>query len=70
MVSFACGFCSPTSERAELVHTWNARLRRLGLSPAPPGSSELGDRVKAAMVNGRRRLEPLRLKAVSRIRPR
>lgn len=66
-VSLSCGFRSPTSERAEKIHTCNIRLRRMGLSPSPPGRSELVDRAKAAVVQGRRRLAPLGAKTVARL---
>jgi hypothetical protein len=66
-VSLSCGFRSPLSERAEMVHTCNIRLRRMGLSPNLPERSALRDRAKAALVQGRRGLEPLRAKAVERL---
>jgi hypothetical protein len=66
-VSLSCGFRSPLSEQAEMIHTCNIRLRRMGLSPSPPGGSELRDRAKVALVQGRRRLEPLRVKAAGRL---
>ncbi|CAA9271230.1 MAG: hypothetical protein AVDCRST_MAG76-3386 [uncultured Acidimicrobiales bacterium] len=69
-VSLSCGFRSPSSERAMLVHTCNVRLRRMGISPSPPGTSEVRDRAKAALVQGRRRLEPVRTKALKLLRTR
>jgi hypothetical protein len=63
-VAFSCGFVGRSSERAQLVHTVNVRLRRLGLTPAPPGSP-LRDGAKVALVRGRRRIEPLRRKVAA-----
>ena len=41
---------TPFTMRAERVHAFNRRLRRLGLKPAPPGRSERVDKAKAAAV--------------------
>jgi len=45
-ISLSITFRTAVSERAERVHTVNARLRRLHLSPRPAGSSERVDRAK------------------------
>jgi hypothetical protein len=55
-VALSCGFRSPQSERAELVYRCNVKLRRVGLSPSPPGRSEWADRAKAAAVLARSRV--------------
>jgi Cupin superfamily protein len=47
-VSFSIPFYTEFSERAESVNRINRRLRKLHLSPRPPGTSEPVDRVKAA----------------------
>ncbi len=47
-VSFSIPFYTEFSERAESVNRINLRLRKLHLSPRPPGASEPIDRVKAA----------------------
>jgi hypothetical protein len=47
-VSFSIPFYTEFSERAESVNRINRRLRKLHLSPRPPGASEPVDRVKAA----------------------
>jgi hypothetical protein len=47
-VSFSIPFYTAVSERAEYVNEVNRRLRRLRLSPRPPGESEPVDRAKAA----------------------
>jgi hypothetical protein len=47
-VSFSIPFYTEFSERAEFVNRINRRLRKLHLSPRPPGASEPVDRVKAA----------------------
>jgi hypothetical protein len=45
-ISLSITFRTAGSERAERVHVINSRLRRLHLSPRPPGSSEPADRAK------------------------
>lgn len=47
-VSFSIPFYTEFSERAEFVNRINRRLRKLHLSPRPPGASQPVDRVKAA----------------------
>jgi hypothetical protein len=47
-VSFSITFRSASSEGRELVYRANARLRKLGLSPRPPGQSVLLDSTKRA----------------------
>ena len=47
-ISFSIPFYTEFSERAEFVNRINRRLRKLHLSPRPPGASEPVDRVKAA----------------------
>jgi hypothetical protein len=47
-VSLSITFRTPSSERAERVNALNARLRRAGLRPKPPGTSERTDRAKEA----------------------
>lgn len=54
-VSFSCVFRTTASDRTELVHQCNARLRARGLRPRPPGSPAR-DRAKAALLRGRRRM--------------
>jgi hypothetical protein len=45
-VSFSITFRTAESERRELLYKANARLRKLGLTPAPAGQSILLDRTK------------------------
>jgi hypothetical protein len=45
-VSFSITFRTTESERRELLYKANARLRKLGFSPTPPGESILLDRTK------------------------
>jgi hypothetical protein len=45
-VSFSITFRSESSQARELVYRANARLRKLGLSPRPPGQSLLLDQTK------------------------
>jgi hypothetical protein len=47
-ISFSITFRSEESERRELLFKANARLRKLGLSPTPPGASVLLDGTKHA----------------------
>ena len=51
-ISLSITFRSERSRRNERVHKMNARLRRLRLSPRPPGVSEKSDRAKAAVAGG------------------
>jgi hypothetical protein len=45
-ISLSITFRTAVSERAEHVHAVNARLRRLHLTPTPPGRSRTTDRAK------------------------
>jgi ribosomal protein L16 Arg81 hydroxylase len=47
-VSFSITFRSESSQRRELLYKANARLRKLGLDPTPPGQSILLDSTKHA----------------------
>jgi hypothetical protein len=47
-VSLSITFATPVSEQTRRVHSINAKLRRIGLKPAPPGKRPLADRQKAA----------------------
>ena len=47
--SLSITFRTRQTEQAERVMRFNARLRRLRLSPRPAGSSSTGDRVKAGL---------------------
>ena len=63
-VSLSITFRTRSSERAERVNALNARLRRSGLKPKPPGTSERIDRTKetayVALFGWRSRLGRLR----------
>jgi JmjC domain len=48
-VSLSITFRTQASLRAERVHIVNARLRQLGMSPKPPGSSAVPDRIKESV---------------------
>jgi hypothetical protein len=48
-ISLSITFRSRSSLRAERVHRVNARLRQMGLSPRPAGTSETGDRAKESV---------------------
>lgn len=49
-VALSCTFENDWSERARLVEACNARLRQLGITAAPPGTSDTRDAVKAGVV--------------------
>jgi hypothetical protein len=49
-VSFSIPFYTRASERAEYTNRVNTRLRRLGVSPRPPGASTTVDRAKATLM--------------------
>jgi hypothetical protein len=49
-VSFSIPFYTRYCERTDQVHRVNKRLRRLHLSPRPPGASPAIDRAKASML--------------------
>ena len=49
-ISFSITFRSESSRARELVYRANARLRKLGLSPRPPGQSVLLDSAKRATL--------------------
>jgi hypothetical protein len=73
-ISFSITFRSESSRARELVYRANARLRKLGLSPRPPGQSVLLDSTKraafAALLELRRACGLDRLNARARLRPR
>jgi hypothetical protein len=50
-LSLSITFRTARSERIELAHRCNARLRKLGLSPQPAGDSALADRLKASYIS-------------------
>jgi hypothetical protein len=55
-VSLSITFQTPENERAIRVHSVNAKLRRLGLSPRPPGQRARLDRRKEACAKALGRL--------------
>jgi JmjC domain len=59
-ISLSITFRTALSEQAERVHVVNSYLRRLHLSPRPPGSSVRRDRAKEIVFLLRRRLKGLR----------
>jgi hypothetical protein len=54
-ISISVGFRTRATEQANLVHECNARLRRFGLRPSPPGGSERRDRAKVELLTWARR---------------
>jgi Cupin superfamily protein len=59
-ISLSITFRTAVSERAERVHVVNSYLRRVHLSPRPPGSSQPIDRAKEIVFLLRKRLKDLR----------
>jgi cupin superfamily protein len=55
--ALSASFSTAASERAELVHLVNRRLRRLHVQPRGPGTSERTDRAKATGITWARRLK-------------
>jgi hypothetical protein len=55
-ISFSLPFYTQYSRRAEDVNRINKRLRKLGLSPRPPGRSDPIDHAKAAVLRSMRAL--------------
>ena len=60
-ISFSVGFQTSADHLRRGVYQWNARARKLGLTPKPYGHGELRDRVKGSVMVGafeaRRRLK-------------
>jgi len=61
-ISFSIPFFTPYCQRAEQVHVINRRLRKLHLSPRPPGTSEPLDRTKVAVARSWNRVHGARRK--------
>ncbi len=65
-ITISVGFRTRATEQANLAHECNARLRRFGLHPAPPGRSESLDRAKVELLTwarrGRRAAQPVMTK--------
>ena len=59
-VSFSVTFHTQAIIRNKILHGGNARLRRLGFHPAPPGRRPRLDRVKYAAYLASHRLDALR----------
>ncbi len=59
-VSLSITFATPASQKTRRVHAINARLRRLGLSPTPPGRRPRLDRGKVAGFNAMGRVRALK----------
>jgi hypothetical protein len=54
-IGLSCSVRTNTSNRVELAHTFNSKLRRLGLRPQMPGAQPRLDAAKAVAVTARRR---------------
>jgi ribosomal protein L16 Arg81 hydroxylase len=55
-ISFSVTFRTARSAREASIHWLNGKLRRLGLSPRPPGKGLVGDAAKAWTARGARRM--------------
>lgn len=55
-VSLSITFRTPVSDRAARVHSFNSRVRRLGMSPRPPGEHVATDRAKERVLTSLGRL--------------
>jgi hypothetical protein len=64
-ISLSVTFRTQESRRAELIHRFNARLRRLHMSPKPAGSSST-DGIKAALEGWNRRIRRVDTRAKRR----
>jgi hypothetical protein len=62
-VSIAVTFRTALGLRHEKVHAFNGYVRRLGLTPSPPGRSRVRDRTKAGVIDMWRRRPGRRLAA-------
>jgi hypothetical protein len=49
-VAVSCSYHTAECERTQVVHACNTRMRRLGLSPRPAGSSRSTDLIKASVL--------------------
>lgn len=58
-VSLSITFRTPATVRTQRVHSVNAKLRRLRLSPPPPGARPLADRTKATLWGSLQRVRTL-----------
>lgn len=55
-VSLSITFRTPVTERAARVHRFNARMRRMKMSPRPPGDHVATDKAKASVLESLGRL--------------
>jgi hypothetical protein len=69
-ITISCGFRTRTTVQANLVHECNARLRRYGLHPKPPGASLHRDRAKVELLTWARRARRASEPVVAQVRKR
>jgi hypothetical protein len=62
-VALSCGYSTVVTERAEVVHRTNARLRQLRLPTRPPGRSPVVDTGKILVYRSARRLQAVARRA-------
>lgn len=68
-ISFSITFRSETSQARELIYRANAKLRKLGISPRPPGRSLLLDSTKRGAFAALARIKRLLARAEAGARP-
>jgi hypothetical protein len=59
-MSLSITFRTEASAQAERLHRFNARMRKLHLSPKPAGMSRTGDAAKLALMEAIRKVKPSR----------
>ena len=67
-ITISCGFRTRATEQANVVHECNARLRRFGLHPDPPGTSMYRDRAKVELLTWARRAHRASAPALTKVR--
>lgn len=61
-VALSCGYSTAVTDRTDVVHRANARLRRLGVPTAPPGRSAVLDTGKVLLYRSAMRVQSARRK--------
>jgi hypothetical protein len=64
-IALSCGYSTAVTQRAEMLHQTNARIRRLGLPTRPPGRSAAVDSGKLVLYRSARRLQAVRRRNAS-----
>jgi len=69
-VGLSCSVRTRTSHRVELAHTFNSKVRRLGLRPRMPGVESRLDAAKAVALTAGREMQDARRTAARQLRGR